>query len=90
MEGDPSEPVAVGNPRRIGVINGATCEVDGICMEGEVVVENSLDGDGITLGLEGERQAGIFEGGRMGRFVGEVDVVSLVLDSKSRRGEGWR
>jgi hypothetical protein len=94
VEGDPSEPVAalVGNPRRVGVINGATCETDGVWLEGEAVVEKCFDGEGIAPGLEGEgeRKAEIVGGRKAGRFVGEVDVTLLVLDSKSRRGEGWR
>ena len=78
--------------RRVGVINGALCEVGGVCLEGEAVAETSCDGERNTPGLEGgERKAEIFEGeGKVRRLVGEVDAVLLVWECKSLRGEGWR
>lgn len=81
----------VGDLRRVGVINGASCNVDGVCFEGEAARGKCFDGEGSTRGLEGERKGEIFEGeGRTARLVGEVDAGLLVWDSKSRRGEGWR
>ena len=83
MERDSFEPVEVGDLRCVGVINGASCDIDSVCLEGEAV--------GTTRGLEGERKGEISEGdGRTARLVGEVDAVLLVWDNKSRRGEGWR
>ena len=84
--------MAVGNLRRVGVINGTLCGVGGVCLEGEAGAETSFDVERNTPGLEGdERKADIFEGeGKMGRLVGEIDAVLLVWESKSLRGEGWR
>ena len=89
VEGDTPESVEDGNLGRVGVINGAPCNVDGVCLECETVAEKSFDGEGDTLGLEGERKGEILEGGgRTVGLVGEADDALLVWDSKSRRGEG--
>lgn len=89
VEGDTSGLVKDGNLGRVGVINGAPCNVYGVWLEGEAVAEKTFDGERSTPGVEGEIKVGTFGGGgRTAGLVGEIDGVLLVWDSKIRRGEG--